>query len=60
MNQGREPGVVHAVIDTREAMERWNLEEAGLMIDLGPGRLDFWPLHALSFNDEIRFVARAD
>ena len=58
MTAGREPGVVHAVIDSPRRIEAWGLSEAGLMIDVPPQGLNFWPLHSLSYEDELRFVSR--
>jgi hypothetical protein len=58
MNQGREPGIVHAIIQTADEMTTWGAEEPGLMVDLRPGGLNFWPTHSLAFTDEIRFVSR--
>jgi hypothetical protein len=53
MNKGREPGIVHAVVDSCEMMVTWGVEERGLVIELTPGGLNFWPEHSLHFKDEI-------
>jgi hypothetical protein len=59
MNQGREPGVVHAVIDSPEMMDAWCTEETGLMVDLTAGGLNFWPQWSLRrFNGEIKLLSR--
>jgi len=58
MNKGRESGVVYAVIDSAEKMDAWGHEEMGLVIDLTPGGLNFWPAASLRFEDEIRFTSR--
>src|SRR5438552_17071971 len=57
MNQGREPGVVVEVVDSPEKIEQSGAEEPGILVDLTPGGLNFWPLHALAFEDEIGFVS---
>lgn len=51
-------GVVQHVIDLPEEIERWNLEEPGLMIDTSYGGLVFHPKDSLD-QDEIVFVSRA-
>jgi hypothetical protein len=58
MNQGREPGIVHALIDSNGMMDSWGLEETGVMIEVAPGELHFWPADSLSFEEEIRFISR--
>lgn len=58
MNRGREPGVVHAVVDSPAMMDTWGVKATGLMIELAPGGLNFWPADSLTFEDEIRFISR--
>lgn len=58
MNRGREPGKVVEIIDTPEKLEHCGRDEMGVLVDLTTLGLNFWPVHALAFEDEIRFVSR--
>jgi hypothetical protein len=54
---GTHSGTILHIIDSAEAIDAWNPEEPGLMIDTSYGGLVFYPQRSLDRN-EIGFISR--
>jgi hypothetical protein len=57
-HQGRQTGVVHAVVDNQKRRDEWGIPEYGLEIEITGQGMHFWPAHSLRFKDEIRLISR--
>ena len=43
VENGKTPGIVHAIIETKEQMKQWSVDEIGLLLESKPCGLLFWP-----------------
>ena len=43
IENGKKPGIVHAIIESKEDMAQWGVEEAGLLLESKPFGIVFWP-----------------
>lgn len=43
IENGKKPGIVHAIIETQQHMKQWGVTEAGLLLESKPFGLVFWP-----------------
>ncbi|MCF6317959.1 MAG: hypothetical protein L3J83_01590 [Proteobacteria bacterium] len=44
IENGKTPGIVHAIIETADDMKQWGVNEAGLMLESKPFGMLFWPV----------------
>lgn len=57
IENGKTKGAIHSVIETREQMEEWGLDEPGVMIESEPFGLVFWPQSEV--DDPVVFSSRS-
>lgn len=43
IENGKKPGIVHAIIETQADMQQWGVNEIGLMLESKPLGMIFWP-----------------
>ncbi len=43
IENGKKPGIVHAIIETQVDMKQWGVEVKGLMLESKPFGMVFWP-----------------
>jgi|GEM_PF-3077039 len=43
IENGKKPGIVHAIVETHEEMKQWGVEEAGILLESKPFGIVFWP-----------------
>ena len=43
IENGKKPGIVHAIIETENDMKQWGVKEKGLMLESKPFGMVFWP-----------------
>jgi len=56
IERGRTPGVVYQIIDSKEKIIEWGLDEFGISISAAPFGLVFWP--SSEVEDPVVFVGR--
>lgn len=57
IENGKTKGTIHSVIETKEQMEKWGLDEPGVMIESEPFGLVFWPQSEV--DDPVVFSNRS-
>ncbi len=43
IENGKKPGIVHAIIESKDGMNQWGVKEKGLMLESKPFGMLFWP-----------------
>ncbi len=43
VENGKTPGIVHAIVGTEDQMKQWGVDETGLLLESKPFGLLFWP-----------------
>lgn len=55
IENGKKPGIVHAIVETEENMKQWGVEEPGLLLESKPFGIVFWPASEESAVLFLRF-----
>jgi hypothetical protein len=56
IEDGRTTGTISDIVETKDDMKNWHVDEPGVMVRSAPFGLVFWPLN---HSDPAVFVARA-
>ena len=43
IENGKKPGIVHAIIESEADMKQWGVQEYGLLLESKPFGIVFWP-----------------
>lgn len=43
IENGKKPGIVHAIIETQKDMKQWGVFEPGIVLESKPFGMVFWP-----------------
>lgn len=43
IENGKRPGIVHAIIESEVDMKQWGVQECGLLLESKPHGMVFWP-----------------
>ena len=43
IENGKKPGIVHAIIESEADMQQWGVEEKGILLESKPFGIVFWP-----------------